>query len=286
MPSKISVEVSKLDGEALTLNIDRQTTVLLLKHKLSELWSFPPECQKIVHGVEVLQNGRELNCLNRGKGSKISVLCVISCTDVFDCVVDSNTPQSKRESAMRALVDIAHLEYERTLAILEANLCSFLGNRALHEIAFQGLVQISHAGDSSQKAEVLAIGRRALHHQDENVRAAGAELLGCVSSKGDSLLVDTLCEHAADPSTCIRTRVARALGQVACSGDSSALAALVTLSSDESGLVREASALALGEMLSLTQDADGIAALSKLASDEFRHVRIVAGRALSNLQSW
>lgn len=280
MPAKVSVEVYKLDGECITLKLDRQTSTLLLKHKLAELWNIPPECQKLLYGDELLDNHRCVTSLPKSMGSKISVMYITSHEAVFACLDDESLPLARRQNALRAVADMAHRDLDRALSILETNLQDT--DIRVREVALQGLLQVSLAGDEATTVSVLQIARNGLHHPEEVVRATCAELLGSAAAKGDRKVLGILRKHVSDRSAGVRQSVAWALSSVAYVGDLRAMTALLMLSSDDMWVVKEAAARALGETC-LSHDIDGISALIRLAKDDHRNVRIVAAKALSNM---
>lgn len=282
MPSKILVDVLKLNGETLTLSVERQTTVLLLKHKLSELWNVPPECQKLIHGGEVLHNGRCLTKLHKNKGASLTVACIISAEEVFACLENASSSLTQRQSSMRALADMAHLDYERAVQFLRANL-EHEDYRA-REVAMHGLIKISQSGNSDAVPLVWNIAREGLNHPDEMVRAASVELAGLVAQRGDTEMLRALCGTARDPSHCVKTCLPAALSQVAEVGDSCALEVYLRLSVDPDCIVREAAARALGDILQLKSADVAKIAIDRLAKDKSRMVRDVAAQALSNMQ--
>lgn len=280
MPTKLSIDVFKLNGESLSLSIDRQTNVLLLKHKIAELWQVPPECLKLVHCGELLENSRIVSSLPKERGAKLSVSCVISWEDVFTCLEKRGCSVVQRQNSLRALAESPSQDYTRATKLLKLHLHD--ADFQLREIAMQGLVRIAKS-DAINAPAVLDIAREALGHPDEMVRSASAELIGEVASKGDRSMIKILCKHVGDSSYSVKSSLITSLSQIA-PGDKLAIKAILALSLDGDWLVRETAARVIGEIFRHQKNDDASEALMRLAKDEERNVRIVAARSLPTMQ--
>jgi len=290
MPKRIPVEVGMLGGKSLILDMDRQTQIVHLKHKLAEVWGYPPESLTLIHGEDQLKNSMRLDALCKQRFGRTPFTCIVSSEDQYACIANPHASLREKESALRVIAGMAHLDPERAVTAFADCLSSWPQNSVtlsdahlLRAAAVGGLIQVGKSGDEGTRAFAMSSAFAGLRSPESCMRSASVEVLGHIATAGDTLAVDALHNLVMDTDGTVRRQVVYALGQVASRGDGKAVAAVVTRASDKSAGVRTAAAHALGQMLPCGKDADALVALRKLASDGDQHVKNVAERSLLKL---
>jgi len=290
MPKRIPIEVGMLGGKSLNLDMDRQTQIIHLKHKLAEIWEYPPESLTLIHGEDHLKNSMRLDALCKERLGRTPFTCIVSSEDQYACIANPHASLREKESALRVIAGMAHLDPERATAAFADCLSSWPQNSVtlsdahlLRAAAIGGLIQVGKSGDEGARTSAMSSAFIGLRSPESCMRSASVEVLGHIATPGDHLAVDALQNLVMDTVGAVRRQVVYALGQMASKGDCRAVAAVVTLVCDESAGVRTAVAHALGQMLPCGKDADAFVALRKLASDGDQHVKTVAEQSLLKL---
>eukprot|EP00928_Gymnodinium_smaydae_P072359 TRINITY_DN55727_c0_g1_i1.p1 TRINITY_DN55727_c0_g1~~TRINITY_DN55727_c0_g1_i1.p1 ORF type:complete len:288 (-),score=33.25 TRINITY_DN55727_c0_g1_i1:116-979(-) len=247
MPRKAPIEVNvvKVGGDIIALCMERQTTMLLLKHKLAELWNIPPVCQYLSHSGQVLDNRCTLASLRDKHCRKIILSCVISCENVFACLEKFGSATPGHDEALHALVVMSHVDYDRSLKILWNQLLQRTmgilgGNRdCREELPAQGIVRLARANDGSRAEEIMNMLVANLQHPHGRIREVSVYIIGRIAKTGDGFAIAILCDQASDSYSSVKREVATSLRILATPEQSSAMCAVLQLAGDACPEVRK-----------------------------------------------
>jgi len=184
--TKLLVTLTAISGRrVLDISVERSIPILELKYRISNLWHVPPECQKLVLGESVLEDGRKLSSYCSDEDDRLDLVAMSQISHICNALLTEEDPRKRIES----LGTIAKLGPKGGPAALDA-ISGMLHSEdaSVRRAAVEALTQVGEKVDSA----IIQMLMETLQDEDPDLRCAAVDALLKMASRENQEVVDAV----------------------------------------------------------------------------------------------